>query len=725
MCTMCRQLNTAPDTCVFGENAEGRSFAQLSEFSDAAASTSTFYTMSVGDTFTGTRATSGDDDWVEIRLVAGQRYDISLSGITLSDTYLTLFDSYGNEIAYNDDGGSFNYDSQLSYTASRTGTYYIEAGAYDYYDTGSYRISVEREAEPERATLDELARFLTHGYWGGAQQAFNTAGSNIITVDLGALTSDGQQLARWALDAWEMVADIEFREVFSGADIDFDDNDAGAYSESNTSGSTILSSTVNVGTDWLSTYGATIDGYAFQTYVHEIGHALGLGHQGIYNGNATYGSDAEFTNDSWAVSVMSYFNQDENTSISASYAALAGPMMADILAIQNLYGAPGSNSPTAGATVYGQGTNLTGHLATLFNAIAADNTNSDYDGEDMAFTIFDAGGVDLINLGYTTRANRINLGAEEYSNVDGGIQNLSIARGTVIENVTSGSGSDNITGNNASNVIRANGGADLVRSLGGNDQVFGGNGHDTVYSGAGDDYMSGGGGNDGLWAGSGNDSVYGFDGNDQLGGGLGDDRLLGGAGDDSVYAGDGADVLNGQGGSDQLWSGAGGDTVYGGGGNDQLGGGLGWDDLFAGNGADLIYAGVGNDEAFGGGGNDTIFAGRDNDYVSGGSGNDILNGVAGNDTINGGTGNDTMSGGTGFDTFVFVGGADRITDFNAYNANERINLSGVASITSFSDLANNHMSEVGNNVVINAFGGNTLTLVGIDIGLLDASDFIF
>jgi hypothetical protein len=35
----------------------------------------------------------------------------------------------------------------------------------------------------------------------------------------------------------------------------------------------------------------TIDSYSFQTYVHEIGHALGLGHGGPYNGSASYGLD--------------------------------------------------------------------------------------------------------------------------------------------------------------------------------------------------------------------------------------------------------------------------------------------------------------------------------------------------------------------------------------------------------------------------------------------------
>ena len=44
--------------------------------------------------------------------------------------------------------------------------------------------------------------------------------------------------------------------------------------------------TVNISTDWITTDGGAndgktgIDSYGYQTYIHEIGHALGLGHQG-------------------------------------------------------------------------------------------------------------------------------------------------------------------------------------------------------------------------------------------------------------------------------------------------------------------------------------------------------------------------------------------------------------------------------------------------------------
>ena len=108
----------------------------------------------------------------------------------------------------------------------------------------------------------------------------------MITVNLSGLTADGRQLARWAIEAWEMVADLDFQEVSLGSEmITFDDEDDGAFAYNPAGGSTAAGVELNVSTNWVDTYGTTIDSYSFQTYVHEIGHAIGLGHQGNYNGS--------------------------------------------------------------------------------------------------------------------------------------------------------------------------------------------------------------------------------------------------------------------------------------------------------------------------------------------------------------------------------------------------------------------------------------------------------
>ena len=166
-----------------------------------------------------------------------------------------------------------------------------------------------------------------------------------------------------------------------------------------------------------------------------------------------------------------------------------------------------------------------------------------------------------------------------------------------------------------------------------------------------------------------------------------------------------------------------------------LGATLSQNDIITGTAAkDVFKSGAGADDVQGAGGNDTLKgeAGRDklsgdggNDKLFGGGGNDTLKGGAGKDVLDGGKGNDKMVGGGGADTFTFSKGNDRITDFNAANNREKIDLSGVSSIKHFKDLKNNHLSEVGDDVLITDAGGNTLTLNGLAISDLDKGDFIF
>ncbi|MFC6760203.1 hypothetical protein ACFQFQ_13035 [Sulfitobacter porphyrae] len=104
--------------------------------------------------------------------------------------------------------------------------------------------------------------------------------------------------------------------------------------------------------------------------------------------------------------------------------------------------------------------------------------------------------------------------------------------------------------------------------------------------------------------------------------------------------------------------------------------------------------------------------------------------AGGFDTIVGGTGNDLLVGAFNADTFVFADfgggfGQDTIRDFDANNVFERIDLRLVSSIRDLNDLLTNHATQVGQDVLIDAGGGNTILLEGVDRNDLDASDFIF
>ncbi|PPB79364.1 hypothetical protein LV82_02972, partial [Albidovulum inexpectatum] len=54
-----------------------------------------------------------------------------------------------------------------------------------------------------------------------------------------------------------------------------------------------------------------------------------------------------------------------------------------------------------------------------------------------------------------------------------------------------------------------------------------------------------------------------------------------------------------------------------------------------------------------------------------------------------------------------------------------IDLSAVSAITNLADLMANHIAQVGADVVIDDQAGNTITLTGVNLANLDASDFVF
>ena len=153
-----------------------------------------------------------------------------------------------------------------------------------------------------------------------------------------------------------------------------------------------------------------------------------------------------------------------------------------------------------------------------------------------------------------------------------------------------------------------------------------------------------------------------------------------------------------------------------------INGGNGADLLTGTNADERIDGGNGADTLSGGQGADTLIGGNGADSLDGGAGADSLSGDNGADILKGGAGSDVLSGGNGGDTFVFGAGSghDIVTDFaNSDQVQFDHTLFG-----NFAEVQA-HAHQVGADVVISYDAANDLTLQGVSLSSLKASDFLF
>ena len=251
--------------------------------------TSTTVTVTVdGAPLVSTINTIGDMDYFKVELVAGRTYDIGQyakllgpSGIPLSDAYLELYDSAGNLVVSADGGGPntpSGLDALLTFVAEESGTYYINARAFDqdatngtggdavgdyelfvkdvtgkptyqpYYSPDSPLHSIDWGSQVDRTSRnpdgEEGPRVTGNEFTGVGSNPYGIAGKNVITVYFAKagdifVTEDptnpgltdtmvAKGLQAWekeafllALDVYEQVADLVFVEVDNRAEADF------------------------------------------------------------------------------------------------------------------------------------------------------------------------------------------------------------------------------------------------------------------------------------------------------------------------------------------------------------------------------------------------------------------------------------------------------------------------------------------------------------------------
>ena len=612
----------------------------------------------------------GDEDWIAIKLTAGNQYTITVTGTKTGssdplDTVLKLMDEKGGEIMMNDDykdkDGNLVLGSQIVFppeAGTGTQTYFLSVSGYTgnpvVKNTGTYSVSVK-----EVATLAVGTGPAISGREGDLVDKLN--GTDLSEM-ISGLGGDDTIYGNGGNDTINGGPGDDFIAGGKGADMitggDGQDTISYAYS----------SAGVRINLRAGSASGGDAEG---DKLVDAIENVHGSMHDDMLSGSRGVGDRAN--NKIWGLGGNDELFGDRG--IDHLYGGAGDDVLDGGEGDDTLEGGYGADELIGGGDAGDVASYMHSMMGVTVRLHTMQAMGGDAEGDTFGktttsdYTVTDEDG-EVVEEVTETVPDIANLRGSAHDDVLAGD-----SRGNKI---WGGAGNDTLYGGPSGNDDSGN--ADELHGEDGHDRIFGGRGDDTLNGGAGNDHLWGNGGADTFMGGLGNDMFY-ADPSDNFSGA--EDNMMGSGMDTISFELLKAAVTDGNDGND-------GDGTYtlaanienliGTSENDNLTGNNLSNTIEGGDGADMLRGGtndtdetdtlsyessdrrvrvdLGNSSASGGHaqGDDIgtdefmhLIGSAYDDVLTGSNGNNTLKGLAGDDEIIGGDGNDTVEGGAGAD----------------------------------------------------------------------------